>query len=114
MYQGAGVSPQRQAPQNRKLVGWLVSFTIHPNGVDFRLYEGKNIIGSEPNCDIVLQDSGVSSRHLTILYRAGKFRFKDEMSTNGTFINGEMVEEGELQDGDIIRLGETELKFRAV
>ncbi len=115
VYQGPGVSPvQRQAPQNRKLVGWLVSFTIHPNGVDFRLYEGKNTIGSNPTCDVVLNDTGVSGHHLTILYRAGKYRFKDEFSTNGTFVNGEMVEEGELQDGDILKLGETELRFRTV
>lgn len=115
VYQGPGVSPvQRQAPQNRKLVGWLVSFTLHPNGVDFRLYEGKNTIGSNPNSDIVLNDPGVSGLHMTILYRAGKYRFKDEFSTNGTFVNGEMVEEGELHDGDILKLGETELRFRTI
>lgn len=115
VYQGPGVSPvQRQAPQNRKLVGWLVSFTLHPNGVDFRLYEGRNTIGTDPACDIVLQDRGVSTRHLTILYRAGKLRFKDEMTTNGTFINGQMLDEGELNDGDIIKVGDTELKLRTV
>lgn len=115
VYQGPGVSPvQRQAPQNRKLVGWLVSFTIHPNGVDFRLYEGKNTIGSNPTCDVVLNDPGVSGHHMTILYRGGKYRFKDEFSTNGTFVNGEMQEEGELKDGDILKLGETELRFRTV
>ncbi len=114
IYQGPGVSPQRQVPQNRKLVGWLVSFTLHPNGVDFRLYEGRNTIGSRPDCDIVLQDAQVSGHHLTILYRAGKYRFKDELSTNGTFVNGEMVDEGELQDGDILKIGTVEMKFRTV
>lgn len=115
VYQGHGVSPAaRQAPQNRKLVGWLVSFTLHPNGVDFRLYEGRNLIGSGPNMDIVLNDPGVSAHHLTILYRAGQFLFRDELSTNGTFLNGQMVNEGELKDGDTLRIGETELRFRTV
>ncbi|MEN3040597.1 MAG: FHA domain-containing protein [Bacteroidia bacterium] len=115
VYQGPGVSPQiRPAPQNRKIVGWLISFTLHPNGVDFRLYEGRNTIGSDPKCDIPLNDLGVSAHHLTILYRAGQFLFRDELSTNGTFINGEMVNEGTLKDGDIIRIGNTEFRFRAV
>lgn len=117
VYQGPGVSPtQRPAPTNRKLIGWLVSFTIHPNGVDFRLYEGKNTIGSGPQCDVILQDPGVSGHHLTILARPGTntIRFKDEFSTNGTLLNGEPVEEGTLQDGDILKIGSTELRFRSV
>ncbi|MCX7607465.1 MAG: FHA domain-containing protein [Bacteroidia bacterium] len=115
VYQGPGVSPlQRQIPQNRKLVGWLVSFSLHPNGVDFRLYEGKNTVGSHPSCDIVLQDPAVSSHHLTILFRLGTFRFKDELSTNGTFVNGQLQDEGELKDGDSLRVGQTEFRLRTV
>ncbi len=117
VYQGPGISPtQRSAPSNRKLIGWLVSFTLHPNGVDFRLYEGKNTIGSAPHCDIVLQDPGASGHHLTILARPGTntVRFKDEFSTNGTLLNGELVDEGVLQDGDMLKIGNTELRFRSV
>ncbi len=117
VYQGPGVSPaQRPAPQNRKLIGWLVSFTLHPNGVDFRLYEGKNTIGTSPACDIILQDPQVSGHHLTLLIRPGSdtVRFKDEFSTNGTLINGTPLDEGVLRDGDIIKVGNTELRFRSV
>ncbi len=103
------------APQaERKLAGWLVSYTINPFGVDFRLYEGRNLIGADPACDIVVpNDLAVSGRHLTILYRVDGFRFKDEFSTNGTFINGEIRDEGTLQDGDTIRVGSTTFKFRS-
>jgi hypothetical protein len=97
----------------RKLTGWLVSYTIDPLGVDFRIYEGRNIIGSDPQCDIVINgDSSVSSKHLTILYRMGVFKFKDELSTNGTFINEVFCEEGTLNDGDVVKLGNTVFKFR--
>ncbi len=103
------------APANRKLVGWLVSFTIHPNGVDFRLYEGRNTIGSDPSCDIVVSnDAAVSGKHVTILNRMGSFKFKDELSTNGTFINDVFEEEGNLKDGDTIKIGSTLFKFRTV
>jgi len=101
--------------QGRKLVGWLVSFTIDEFGQDFRLYEGRNIIGSDPACDIIVNgDSAVSGKHLTILHRMGHFKFRDEFSTNGTFINDVFEEEGTLNDGDMIRIGETIFKFRSI
>lgn len=105
---------QNLKPQNigRKLVGWLVSYTLDPLGQDFKLREGRNIIGSDQACDIVIPDNQVSGKHLTILYRMGEFKFKDELSTNGTFVNDTFVEEGVLKDGDVIRIGQTVLKFR--
>jgi hypothetical protein len=107
-------SPMKNT-SGRKLVGWLVSFTIDANGVDFRLFEGRNIIGSDPACDIVVSnDHTISLKHLTILYRMGVFKFKDELSTNGTFINDEFMEEGNLVDGDIVKVGNTVFKFRTV
>jgi hypothetical protein len=114
----ASSTPQfKQVPAHpgRKLVGWLVSFTIDPNGADFRLYEGRNTIGSDAGCDIVVTNDGaVSGKHLTILNRMGSFKFKDELSTNGTFINDTFEEEGTLKDGDTIKIGSTLFKFRTV
>jgi pSer/pThr/pTyr-binding forkhead associated (FHA) protein len=49
-----------------------------------------------------------------ILFRDGKFRIKDQLSTNGTKINGESMDDGELKDGDILKLGKTDLKFKAL
>jgi hypothetical protein len=116
--QPAGAAPQvKPAPaqSGRKLVGWLVSFTIHPNGADFRLYEGRNTIGSDAGCDIVITNDGaISGKHLTILNRMGAYKFKDELSTNGTFINDVFEEEGSLKDGDSIKIGSTLFKFRTV
>ncbi len=106
-------SSQRQS--GRKLVGWLVSFTIDPLGIDFKLYEGRNTVGSDNACDIVINnDSLISGKHLTILYRREVYKFKDEFSTNGTFINDEFVEQGDLVDGDLIKVGSSELKFRSI
>jgi Inner membrane component of T3SS, cytoplasmic domain len=97
----------------RKLVGWLMSYTLDPLGVDFKLFEGKNLIGSDPKCDIVLPDSAISGHHLTILFRLNNYDFKDEFSSNGTFINDEFQKEGHLNDGDVVRVGNTLLLFRA-
>ncbi|UPT65262.1 MAG: FHA domain-containing protein [Sphingobacteriales bacterium JAD_PAG50586_3] len=105
------LEPQKNA---RKLVGWLVSYTIDENGIDFKLFEGRNSIGADNGNDIVLpNDSSISSKHLTILFRLGTFKYKDELSTNGTFINDVIADEGNLADGDMIKLGNTIFRFRS-
>lgn len=99
---------------DRKLMGWLVTFDRAPMGQDFRLREGRNMIGTAPDCDIRIEgDANISGRHLTILFRLGEVLFRDELSTNGTFINSNLANEGRLRDGDMIRVGNTHLLFRA-
>jgi hypothetical protein len=62
--------------------------------------------------DIILEDSRVSRHHAQLRYRARRFVITDLGSTNGTFINGERINEFRLRDGDIISLGGLELTFR--
>ncbi|MBE2218591.1 MAG: FHA domain-containing protein [Ignavibacteria bacterium] len=100
--------------QARKIVGWLVTFSNKPEGDDFRLFEGRNQLSSSSDTDITINDPAVSSPHCMILYRAGKLLIKDELSTNGTFLNGEIIEEAELKDNDVIKVGTTELKLRTI
>jgi hypothetical protein len=100
--------------KGRKLVGWLVCFTWNPYGDDYKLYEGRNIITGEGKGDIIINDPAISSPHCTILYRENKFKIKDEFSTNGTRINNNSIEESELQDGDIIKIGRSELLFKKI
>lgn len=98
----------------RKIVGWLITFTWHKEGEDFKIYEGRNMISSAVDADIQLNDPAVSDPHCMILFRMGKIIIKDELSTNGTYLNGNLIEESELKDNDIIKVGTTELKLRTV
>lgn len=105
------------AVQGRKLVGFLVTYNRHPQGKAFNLYEGKNYIGRDRSCDISCpEDNQMSGKHMSILYRNvdNKFKFRDEQSSNGTFVNKELLDEGELQNYDIIRLGGTVFIFIAI
>lgn len=100
---------------SRKLVGWLVSYTIDSMGRDFRLFEGKNKIGVDSGCEITIpNDPSVSSVNSTILFRHGHFKLKDEFSTNGTFLNDADIDDNtpDLNDGDIIKVGKTIFKFK--
>ena len=105
--------------ERKKLVGFLVTYSHLENGEFFPLYEGRSYIGRNPSSNVYIKnDSKVSERHLSILYRVvdRKFKFKDEQSTNGTFLNGDTVpiDEGELKNFDEIRVGNTLLIFIAI
>lgn len=106
--------PQAALRERRKLVGWLVSYTLDDMGMDFKLYEGRNIIGRDMDCQITIADKTVSGKHAVILFRAGKFSITDQQSTQGTFVNNEDIElePRYIKDGDMIRVGQTVLKFR--
>jgi len=101
----------------RKLIGWLVTFDLNPNGTDYRLYEGKNLIGSSPACDIIISSPSVSKKHCTILFRHidNKLIIKDELSTNGTFVNEVLIDENIiLKNEDIIKVGNISLKLKLI
>ena len=108
--------PGVKAP-SRKLVGFLVTYNRDPNGKAFNIYEGRNFLGRDAGCDISIPDDDqISSRHMSILFRNvdKKFKFRDEQSSNGTFVNGELQDDGELENQDIIRVGNTLFVFVAI
>lgn len=110
----AGERKHRNIHDTRKMVGWLVSYTLDPLGVDFKIYEGRNIIGRDPECNITVNDNWVSLKHAVLLFRAGKFSISDSQSSHGTFVNDTDIELEPfyLADGDIIKIGQTIFKFR--
>jgi hypothetical protein len=104
------------ASSGKKLVGLLVTYSINTNGQVFNVFEGKNFIGRDMPVDICIPDNEVSGKHFSILYRSadGKFKFKDEQSSNGTYLNDILTDEGELTTFDVIRIGSTRLIFFAI
>jgi len=103
--------------QRRKLVGWLVSYTIDSLGRDYRVYEGRNTIGTATTNDIILNtDGSVSSQHAIILFRNNTFYIKDNLSTNGTKLNQKDLEPDKsivFNDNANIALGDTVFLFRS-
>ena len=98
----------------RKLVGWLVTYSFDPMGVDYKLYEGRNSIGRDMDCNITVNDGFMTGKHATLLFRAGQYALKDEMSSHGTFVNDENIgfETYTLKDGDVVRMGRTVFMVR--
>ncbi len=60
-------------------------------------------VGRSLDCDVIINDPSVSSKHFTILSSGKSIYIKDEGSINGTFVNGkQVVEKSEVFSGDRI------------
>jgi hypothetical protein len=85
-----------------------------PTGQRIELHEGHYIIGRHLENDIVLNDTNVSRRHAEFVCAAGEVVVRDMGSTNGTKVNGVVVNgEQLLQHGDVINFGTAQVMFEA-
>src|SRR5262245_9155405 len=83
---------------------------------NFALADGENVIGRDPSCSIWLDDPDVSRRHARIRIDSirGSAMLEDLDSTNGTSIGRSRVKgQTALVNGDVIRIGPVEFKFRS-
>jgi len=76
----------------RRIVALLVTYSWRPEGEVFPIYEGRNYLGQDPECEICLPgDEQLSRIHTAIFYRGAGFEISDEKSLNGTYVNGQPV-----------------------
>jgi hypothetical protein len=70
------------------------------------------VIGRSRDCDVVLDDAGVSRRHAELRPDGDGWTLADLGSTNGVRVNGrELRDRTPLRQGDHIELGSTEIVF---
>jgi diguanylate cyclase (GGDEF)-like protein len=68
-------------------------------------------LGRSNKCDIQIDQESVSRAHSKITNAGRSVKIRDLGSTNGTYVNDELVEERPLVDGDFIKIGRTIFKF---
>lgn len=82
-------------------------------GERFDLIGGLSI-GRSQEADLRIDDRYASGLHARIFSREGRSYVEDMNSTNGTLLNDAGLHgEAELLDGDVVRIGDTELRFEA-
>src|SRR5215212_492696 len=69
------------------------------------------LIGRSRECDIVVSDPNVSRRHIELRRDERGWAAVDLGSTNGMKVNGRRVSNAELETGDRITIGVTDLTF---
>lgn len=74
--------------------------------------KGVMIMGRDKTSDLILRDTLVSRNHAMIRLLGDSFYFVDSGSSNGSHINNRRITlPTKLNNGDIIKLGDTELRF---
>lgn len=89
----------------------LVVLSEGLTGKTFELKGDKVTIGRLEDNTFQIAEPSVSSHHCEILLKGSEVLVKDLNSTNGTFINGEPVTERALKPGQILRLGQVEMRL---
>ncbi|MDR2971631.1 MAG: zinc-ribbon domain-containing protein [Bacteroidales bacterium] len=117
--QGTNFENRSNESTRKKLIGFLVTFSLSSNGDFFPLYEGKNTVGRDPANNIVIDDNAVSGEHLVIAYYSQNKKIYFEtvgLTQNGTELNGKFYPKGgdELTTMDLIKIGSTRLTFIAI
>ena len=92
----------------------LVVISGPDQGQTFPVQEGqKMVLGRLDTAHARLSDPFTSRSHCFLEAYHGTFRLIDSGSRSGTFVNGQQISQCELQSGDVIRLGYTELRFES-
>ena len=80
-------------------------------GKKFNLNRPQIIIGRSSKADIQIDQEAVSRNHCKIINTGNAIMLRDMGSTNGTYVNDEMIDEYVLRDGDFIKVGRCIFKF---
>lgn len=86
------------------------------DAVEYRdLPPGRTVIGRQPSCDLVIQDSTVSKQHVAIDIAGDAVTLSDLGSRNGTMVNGQRCSGTRaLAEGDVVGIGATLLVLQVI
>ena len=88
------------------------SFTIFEGpdeGRTFVVSDAPIEIGRAEDCDIVLSDDKSSRHHTRLTPETGGVKVLDLNSSNGTFVNGRLIMEAKIHEGDVLEIGNTKI-----
>jgi pSer/pThr/pTyr-binding forkhead associated (FHA) protein len=83
----------------------------YAEGMEYPVTGEYTVIGRDKDADIAVKDPLVSRRHVAIIYQEEEFTLKDLGSTNGTIMNGNVIEVASLRHRDKFRIGDTTIQF---
>ena len=93
-------------------VGQLIVTRGGTAGSRFALAADEVTIGRHPDSSIFLDDVTVSRRHATVTRdAAGQYTLHDAGSLNGTYLDGERIEQALLREGAQVQVGRFRLVF---
>jgi len=80
-------------------------------GKKYNLDKPSLIIGRSSKAEIQIDQESVSRNHCKIINTGKTIMLRDLGSTNGTYVNDELIDEYVMRDGDFIKIGRSIFKF---
>lgn len=81
-------------------------------GARFPLSESsETLIGRGRECQVILSDAQCSRIHAIVVWHDDVWWIRDAGSRNGTYVNGQKIDEAQLADGHEVRVGSTVFCF---
>jgi hypothetical protein len=93
-------------------VAWTPVLDI--NGKRHPIMHSRTVIGRGTDADITVDDTGISRRHVEILWDGTRGQVNDLGSTNGSKLNGAPVGKAPLEPDSVIDIGRTRIVFRVL
>ncbi len=107
----AGMLEIRSANEQGE-VAWTPVLEI--NGKNHPIVHSHTVIGRGSDADITVDDTGISRRHVEILWDGTRAQVNDLGSTNGSLLNGNRVSKAPLPPDSVIDIGRTRIIFRVL
>lgn len=101
------------ASRGMQLLGWLVPLSGPQKGELYTLAP-VSTVGTDPDCQVVLQDQYMSRHHAEIKAEGGVWVLRDLGSSNGTYVNDHRIDQRELIDNDVVKFGQSPAKFKSL
>ncbi|TXN29301.1 FhaA domain-containing protein [Lacisediminihabitans profunda] len=83
-------------------------------GKRYPILKSRTIIGRGSEADITVDDTGISRKHVEILWDGTRAEANDLGSTNGSQLNGAPVHKAPLPPDSVINIGRTRIVFRVL
>jgi predicted component of type VI protein secretion system len=83
----------------------LVMFRSDGERRSFSVVRNMTVIGRREDCDLRIPVGDVSRKHCRLVRTDDGIRIEDLGSSNGTFVNGQRIQESELNAGDQVGVG---------
>ncbi len=83
-------------------------------GKRYPIVKSRTIIGRGSDADITVDDTGISRKHVEILWDGNRAQVNDLGSTNGSQLNGAPVHQAPLPPDSVINIGRTRIVFRVL
>ncbi|MBK7377699.1 MAG: FHA domain-containing protein [Ignavibacteriales bacterium] len=98
---------------SRRSFGTLQIIEGAQRGKQFKLVEGKNYVGRDPECSIYLPDPDkyVSRRHAVIVCRDDLIGIVNLSEVGATYVNGEKIIKRKLRGSETIKIGRYIMKI---